>query len=161
MKRPSLAGFNAPIDTWVEIFGCERLTEALLESLTHRVHIIEANGPRMPGVDESEKHFKLALIILTDHELSDAEWDFYNRSMDFTAAAESRDVLDSFPEETYPEYYHLLSALLDRFGDLSYVDRGPEQVLLNFYMATGGRGTIEFVQIQSGDTRRIKGVRLL
>jgi len=29
----------------VEIFGCERLTGALLDRLTHRVHIIEANGP--------------------------------------------------------------------------------------------------------------------
>ena len=29
----------------MEIFGCERLTGALLDRLTHRVHIIEANGP--------------------------------------------------------------------------------------------------------------------
>ncbi|GAF98625.1 unnamed protein product, partial [marine sediment metagenome] len=27
-----------------EMFGCERLTGALLDRLTHRVHIIEANG---------------------------------------------------------------------------------------------------------------------
>ncbi len=26
------------------MFGCERLTGALLDRLTHRVHIIEANG---------------------------------------------------------------------------------------------------------------------
>jgi len=36
---------NLPFEAWVEIFGCERLTEALLDRLTHRVHIIEANGP--------------------------------------------------------------------------------------------------------------------
>ena len=36
---------NLPFESWTEIFGCERLTGALLDRLTHRVHIIEANGP--------------------------------------------------------------------------------------------------------------------
>jgi len=36
---------NLPFESWVDIFGCERLTGALLDRLTHRVHIIEANGP--------------------------------------------------------------------------------------------------------------------
>jgi DNA replication protein DnaC len=36
---------NLPFESWVEIFGCERLTGAMLDRLTHRVHIIEANGP--------------------------------------------------------------------------------------------------------------------
>ena len=36
---------NLEFECWVEIFGCERLTGALLDRLTHRVHIIEANGP--------------------------------------------------------------------------------------------------------------------
>jgi DNA replication protein DnaC len=36
---------NLPFESWGEIFGCERLTGALLDRLTHRVHIIEANGP--------------------------------------------------------------------------------------------------------------------
>ena len=36
---------NLPFESCVEIFGCERLTGALLDRLTHRVHIIEANGP--------------------------------------------------------------------------------------------------------------------
>jgi len=31
-------------ESWTEMFGCERLTGALLDRLTHRVHIIEANG---------------------------------------------------------------------------------------------------------------------
>jgi DNA replication protein DnaC len=39
---------NLPFESWVEIFGCERLTGALLDRLTHRVHIIEANGPSYP-----------------------------------------------------------------------------------------------------------------
>ena len=36
---------NLDFECWVEMFGCERLTGALLDRLTHRVHIIEANGP--------------------------------------------------------------------------------------------------------------------
>jgi DNA replication protein DnaC len=36
---------NLPFESWVDIFGCERLTGALLDRLTHRVYIIEANGP--------------------------------------------------------------------------------------------------------------------
>jgi len=36
---------NLSFESWVEIFGCERLTGAPLDRLTHRVHIIEANGP--------------------------------------------------------------------------------------------------------------------
>ena len=35
---------NLPFENWTEIFGNERLTGALLDRLTHRVHIIEANG---------------------------------------------------------------------------------------------------------------------
>jgi len=36
---------NLPFESWVEIFGSERMTGALLDRLTHRVHILEANGP--------------------------------------------------------------------------------------------------------------------
>ena len=55
---------NLPFESWVEIFGCERLTGALLDRLTHRVHIIEANGPsyrlrqskrRLRGSDQNSK----------------------------------------------------------------------------------------------------------
>ena len=35
---------NLPFDQWTTIFGCERLTGALLDRLTHRCHIIEADG---------------------------------------------------------------------------------------------------------------------
>lgn len=35
---------NLPFDQWTTILGCERLTGALLDRLTHRCHIIEANG---------------------------------------------------------------------------------------------------------------------
>jgi len=35
---------NLPFEQWTEILGNERLTGALLDRLTHRVHILEANG---------------------------------------------------------------------------------------------------------------------
>ena len=36
---------NLPSENWVEVMGSERLTRALLDRLTHRIHILEANGP--------------------------------------------------------------------------------------------------------------------
>jgi len=35
---------NLPFENWTKVCGSERLTGALLDRLTHRVHIIEANG---------------------------------------------------------------------------------------------------------------------
>lgn len=35
---------NLPFEEWTEVMGSERLTGALLDRLTHRVHILEANG---------------------------------------------------------------------------------------------------------------------
>jgi len=35
---------NLPFDQWTEVLGSERLTGALLDRLTHRVHILEMNG---------------------------------------------------------------------------------------------------------------------
>ena len=35
---------NLPFDEWTSIFGDERLTGALLDRLTHHVHILEMNG---------------------------------------------------------------------------------------------------------------------
>jgi len=35
---------NLPFEEWNEVFGSERLTGALLDRITHRCHIIEANG---------------------------------------------------------------------------------------------------------------------
>ena len=37
---------NLPFDEWTDVFGSERLTGALLDRLTHQVHILEMNGDR-------------------------------------------------------------------------------------------------------------------
>ena len=43
-RGPVLVITNPPFDEWTEVFGSERLTGALLDRLTHRVHILEMNG---------------------------------------------------------------------------------------------------------------------
>lgn len=35
---------NLPFENWIEVCGSERLTGAMLDRLTHKVHIVEANG---------------------------------------------------------------------------------------------------------------------
>ena len=35
---------NLPFEQWAEVCGSERLAGAILDRLTHRVHILEANG---------------------------------------------------------------------------------------------------------------------
>ena len=39
-----LVATNLPFDEWTEVFGSERVTGALLDRLTHRVHILEMNA---------------------------------------------------------------------------------------------------------------------
>ena len=35
---------TCPFEEWTEVFGSERLTGALLDRITHHVHILEMNG---------------------------------------------------------------------------------------------------------------------
>ena len=42
-RGAALITSNLPFDEWTETFGTERLTGALLDRLTHHVHIIETN----------------------------------------------------------------------------------------------------------------------
>ena len=44
-----------PFDEWTEVFGSERLTGALLDRLTHHVHILEMDGEsyRLKGSRQS------------------------------------------------------------------------------------------------------------
>ena len=43
-RGATLITSNLPFDEWTETFGTERLTGAILERLTHHVHILEMNG---------------------------------------------------------------------------------------------------------------------
>ena len=48
---------NLPFENWAEIMGSERMTGALIDRLTHRVHILEANGESY-RLAESKKRLK-------------------------------------------------------------------------------------------------------
>ena len=41
---PAVPLEDLPFDKWTDVFGSERLTGALLDRLTHHVHILEMNG---------------------------------------------------------------------------------------------------------------------
>src|ERR671938_671365 len=43
-RGSTLVTSNLPFDEWNGVFGSERLTGALLDRLTHHVHILEMNG---------------------------------------------------------------------------------------------------------------------
>ena len=54
-RGSTLVTTNLPFDEWTEVFGSERLTGALLDRLTHHVHILEMNGDsyRLKGSRQS------------------------------------------------------------------------------------------------------------
>ena len=54
---------NLPFDEWTEIFGSERLTGALLDRLTHHVHILEMNGESY-RLNQSQKRRKSQKYLL-------------------------------------------------------------------------------------------------
>ena len=43
-RASTIVTSNLPFDEWTGVFGSERLTGALLDRLTHHVHILEMNG---------------------------------------------------------------------------------------------------------------------
>ena len=43
-RASTLVTSNLPFDEWTGMLGSERLTGALLDRLTHQVHILEMNG---------------------------------------------------------------------------------------------------------------------
>jgi DNA replication protein DnaC len=49
---------NLPFEQWTEVMGSERLTGALLDRLTHRVHILEANGDSYRLQDSKKRRKK-------------------------------------------------------------------------------------------------------
>ena len=51
----TLATSNLPFNEWTEVFGSERLTGALLDRLTHHVHILEMNGESFRLIQSKKK----------------------------------------------------------------------------------------------------------
>ena len=56
-RASTLVTTNLPFDEWTEVFGSERLTGALLDRLTHHVHILEMNGESY-RLEQSEKRHR-------------------------------------------------------------------------------------------------------
>ena len=67
-RGSTLVTSNLPFDEWTEVFGSERLTGALLDRLTHHVHILEMNGESFwlkQSKTKSQKTIRLSGIRLT------------------------------------------------------------------------------------------------
>ena len=60
----TLVTSNLPFDEWTEVCGSERLTGALLDRLTHHVHILEMNGDSY-RLNQSQKRRKTPKNLTT------------------------------------------------------------------------------------------------
>lgn len=106
--------------------------------------IIAANGARQPALEDAPKCMKLALIILADHELSAEEWDYYERGVGFMAAPEEQFLNEAMPLELYRAHHNVWKSFSQEDMD---ENGSPNFSYLNFFSATGGRGTIEFEEL--------------
>ena len=65
---------NLPFDEWTSVFGSERLTGALLDRLTHHVHILEMNGESYRLAHSKARRRKAASAgATTPADISDPE----------------------------------------------------------------------------------------
>jgi DNA replication protein DnaC len=55
-RGSTLITSNLPFDEWTSVFGSERLTGALLDRLTHHVHILEMNGDSFRLASSRKRH---------------------------------------------------------------------------------------------------------
>ena len=104
--------------------------------------IIAANGTRVPSAEDSQKAFALTLIVLTDHELSTTEWEFYQDSIDFFSNNSSADINEAFPESRYAD-----QPIRELISQPDFED--PSRHFMNFSEATGGRATVDFITLQA------------
>jgi DNA replication protein DnaC len=69
-RGSTLITSNLPFDEWPSVFGSERLTGALLDRLTHHVHILEMNGDsyRLAASAKRQKRQSGVDIAIQPHE---------------------------------------------------------------------------------------------
>lgn len=120
----------------VRILAKERLIEftaAGFESV--RIEdILAENGGRIPARPDPGTPFQIGLVVLAGSVLTAQEWEFYERAMDFMSAQDARRIHESFAAEQFrAERAHWQA-----------IERGTESALLNFFGATGGRGSLVF-----------------
>ena len=58
---------NLPFDEWTSVFGSERLTGALLDQLTHHVHILQLNGDSYRLKQSKRRSHRPSSDTLSDH----------------------------------------------------------------------------------------------
>ena len=68
----TLVTSNLPFNEWTEVFGSERLTGALLDRLTHHVHILEMNGESFRLIQSKKK--RAHSLGLTHRPLARFSW---------------------------------------------------------------------------------------
>ncbi len=57
-RGSTLVTSNLPFDEWTEVFGSQRLTGALLDRLTHHVHLVTCNGDSYRLADAKRRRAK-------------------------------------------------------------------------------------------------------
>lgn len=125
-----------PVATSLFEFNADRIEIVTIDD------IIAANGARVPSAQDSPKAFVLTLIVLTDHELSAAEWEFYQDSIDFFSDNRSADINDAFPASRYAG-----QPIRELIKQPDFED--PSRHFMNFSEATGGRAAVEFITLQA------------
>lgn len=139
------ADINVEIENDLQVCFDDDGDAVSVEALAERTRmvtmneIVEFNGERAPVCGEAPDHFRVALVVLATEQLDEDDWAGYTQAIDFFAADEERNLLDSFPKEDYPNFHEDVSNML-QFR--------PEYPFLNFFMATQGRATIEFVEFE-------------
>jgi DNA replication protein DnaC len=54
-KRSTIVTTNLSFGEWVQVFGCEKMTAALLDRLTHHSHILVTSGPSYRSIKRQEQ----------------------------------------------------------------------------------------------------------
>ena len=69
----TLVTSNLPFDEWTSVFGSERLTGALLDRLTHHVHILELNGDSYRLATSQKQARKRVALAQSEPNIYEAE----------------------------------------------------------------------------------------
>ncbi len=102
-------------------FSAERIELVTIED------IITANGARFPAADASPRHLELAVMIITDHLLTDEEWSTYEEALACADGSAECPTITPIGASGFP----------------------PTFTPLTFEDATGGRATLSFVELES------------
>ena len=107
-RGATLVTSNLPFDEWTEIFGSERLTGALLDRLTHHVHILEMNGESYRLNQSQKRRYALRAVKQRLHQASFREA--------VIAAYDGRCALSGLPEQRLLDAAHIISDKNERLG---------------------------------------------